>query len=229
MARFKLIIFDLDDVLYSEIDYVRSGFKAVASSISDNKYMQKKLFLMMMKLFNNDPKHVFDNLIKIYDLNTDLETNTKDSLIKIYREHLPKIKLNSKVLTLLKKIKNESIFMAILSDGRKNSQELKIKSLGLENIMNKIILTDSLGPRKKFWKPNTYGFKLLLNHFKVEANQACYIGDNLNKDFIAPEKLGMITILFKKKNGLYNLKNQNENQCNFIVNSISELKNLIFD
>ena len=229
MARFKLIIFDLDDVLYSEIDYVKSGFKAVASNISANKHIQKKLFFIMMELFNKDPKHVFDNLIKIYDLDIDLKIHTKDNLIKTYHEHLPKIKLNSKVLTLLKKIKNENIFMTILSDGRKNSQELKIKSLGLENIMNKIILTDSLGPRKKFWKPNTYGFKLLLDHFKVEANQACYIGDNLNKDFIAPEKLGMVTILFQNKNGLYNLKNQNENHCTFIVNSISELKNLLFN
>ena len=34
MRKFKAVIFDLDDTLYPEIDYVISGFKVVSSIIS---------------------------------------------------------------------------------------------------------------------------------------------------------------------------------------------------
>jgi putative hydrolase of the HAD superfamily len=181
-----------------------------------------------MELFKKDQKHVFDNLFKIDSLNSILNVYKKEDLIKLYREHLPSIKLSSKMLSLLNKIKTKNLFLSILSDGRKKSQELKIKSLGLDKIVEKIILTDSLGSQMEFWKPHTYGFKLLLDHFNIESNQSCYIGDNLVKDFVAPNKLGMTSILFKNKNGLYNLENQNTSQCEFIVNSVSELENLIF-
>ncbi len=229
MAKFKLVIFDLDDVIYSEIDYIKSGFQAVANSISNDKKMQNDLFVVMEKLFKKDPKHVFDQLLKLSELNLDFKIHTKESLIKIYQQHLPRIKLDSKVILLLKKIRDNNIFTAILSDGRENSQKLKIKSLGLESIVDKIILTDSLGSEKKFWKPSSYGFEILLEYFKVEPNQACYIGDNLEKDFEGPKKLGIITILFRNKNGIYYLKKQNNNQCKYVVDSISELERVIFN
>ena len=37
----------------------------------------------------------------------------------------------------------------------------------------------------------------------VEYEQMCYIGDNIRKDFIAPEQLGMKAIWFRNKDGLY--------------------------
>ena len=31
----------------------------------------------------------------------------------------------------------------------------------------------------------------------------CYVGDNMKKDFIAPEKLGMKSVWFRNKGSLY--------------------------
>ena len=37
----------------------------------------------------------------------------------------------------------------------------------------------------------------------VLYDEMCYIGDNIKKDFIAPEKLGIRSIWFKNTDGLY--------------------------
>ena len=39
--------------------------------------------------------------------------------------------------------------------------------------------------------------------FGVEYFQMCYVGDNIKKDFIAPQMLGMKSIWFRNKDGLY--------------------------
>jgi len=235
LAQFKLVIFDLDDVLFSENDYVKSGFRSVAKILSSNKITQKKLYREMIKLFKKDSKHVFDNLIKSKYLNLDVDSDMVNLMIETYHNHLPDIHPYQRVLSLLKKLRNEKISLAILSDGSEHTQKLKIKSLGIQNHVDKIILTDSLGTRKKFWKPSTYGFKLLLDHFKIKANNACYVGDNMSKDFLGPVKLGIIPILFKNKDGLYYVENPSEKkakntiQYKFTVSSIQELENLLLN
>lgn len=41
------------------------------------------------------------------------------------------------------------------------------------------------------------------NRLKIAFNKMVYIGDNISKDFIAPEELGMRVIYFKNVNGIY--------------------------
>ena len=42
-----------------------------------------------------------------------------------------------------------------------------------------------------------------LEKLDVEFDKMCYVGDNTNKDFVAPEKLGMRSIWFRNLDGLY--------------------------
>ena len=43
----------------------------------------------------------------------------------------------------------------------------------------------------------------MVKQLGVQYEKACYIGDNIKKDFIAPEKLCMRCIWFKNSDGLY--------------------------
>ena len=47
-----IIVFDLDDTLYEEITYVRSGFKAVASYLSQTYKKSKRLIKFLESLFS---------------------------------------------------------------------------------------------------------------------------------------------------------------------------------
>ena len=43
---------------------------------------------------------------------------------------------------------------------------------------------------------------------QVPYEQMIYVGDNLQKDFIAPETLGMSCVYFRNSDGLYSKKKQ---------------------
>lgn len=181
ISDIDLVLFDLDDTLYSEKDYVKSGFKAVDS----------KLFDKLWEAFEKGLP-VFDSVIP----------ERKEEALKIYRNHIPDISLYSGVTDMLGRIRKSGKHLGIITDGRPEGQRAKIKALGLEGLVDKIIVTDELGG-SEFRKPNKLAFELMQSYFNVPFDKIVYIGDNLKKDFVAPELLGMKAIFFKNPDGLY--------------------------
>ena len=85
-----------------------------------------------------------------------------------------------------------------------------------------VIVTDELGG-VQFRKPCDIAFRMMATRWRLNPSDIVYIGDNQDKDFLAPQQLGMKYILFANRDGLY-YKNQPGNQLKMItVNSIKEL------
>lgn len=229
----KLVIFDLDDVLFPERSYIQSGFHAVAKMLTNDPVEQEKLFSKMLYLFNEDKKKVFDNLASEFnDLDHSQKSKLINEMILAYRNHMPSIEPYDDTVPVLDDLKNKGFKIAILSDGRGNGQELKTEALGIKNRLDKIIFTDMLGPNKKFWKPNIHAFQILLDHFKINPSEACYVGDNVIKDFQGPEKIGMHYVLLSRQDGLYQgseIQNINNDVLvpKFKIKSLYELKNVL--
>lgn len=59
-----VVVFDLDDTLYDEIDFVKSGFKEISQYLDNNSYYD----FMTNDFYENGSGKVFDNLIEKYDL-----------------------------------------------------------------------------------------------------------------------------------------------------------------
>ena len=119
----------------------------------------------------------------------------------MYRNQKPTISLYPGVYEMLQRIGKDKK-LGIITDGRIEGQKAKIKALGLEQLFDKIIITDELGGIE-FRKPNTKAFVLMKEYFNAEYAKMFYIGDNIKKDGIAPEQLGMAFIHFQNKDGLY--------------------------
>ena len=90
----------------------------------------------------------------------------------------------------------------VITDGRVSGQKKKIQALGLEKLVNDIIITDELGGIQ-FRKPCDIAFRIMQHRWKIPFEQMIYVGDNVEKDFQAPKQLGMRSIFFKNKDGLY--------------------------
>lgn len=196
----KGVIFDLDDTLISEREYIQSGFKVISNVISNYyPFGKENLYKLLVNLFNEDNKNVFNRFLNKLQINytsADIEY-----LIKIYRNHSPSINLYKDVIPTLFILRNRGYKLGIISDGFKESQRKKISAVGLEKYFEKIILTDELG--REFWKPNEKPFKLMAESFDIDYKDLIYIGDNEAKDFIAPNKLGMKTVKILRKNRIY--------------------------
>lgn len=190
----KAVVFDLDDTLYSEKDYVRSGYQAVAAVLPQVKDAEEKLW----KLFENK-KSAIDVLLEEEGI---LSDDIKQICLHEYRYQKPKIQLYEGVKEMLRELRKKGFKLGIITDGRSEGQRAKLQALGLENLVDQIIVTDELGGIE-CRKPNPLAFQKMQESLNVEYAEMCYVGDNIRKDFQAPENLGMRCIWFRNKDGLY--------------------------
>ena len=186
----KVIIFDLDDTLYKEREFVEGGFKDVAKYMEERFNIKKADFykLLLKVLEKQGRGHVFDSCLKEHNL---YSKKIVDKLVKTYRLHKPNIKLYPSVKTLLSRFE-KNYKLALITDGLKYVQQRKVKALGLEKLFDLIIYTDAFGKKKS--KPSPYSFNKVLKYFNISRKQAVYIGDDPNKDFIGARKIGIKTI-----------------------------------
>lgn len=171
----RLIVFDLDDTLYKEIDFLKSAYKEISENINSN---DKFLFESMMEWYS-DKKDVFQILSEKFNM-------SKLDLVNIYRNHYPKeLKTDINLPVFLKKLsKNNKL--GIITDGRSITQRNKLKSLKIEKYFDLIVISEEFGSEK----PNENNFTIFE---QFENTQKYYVGDNINKDFICPNKLGWTT------------------------------------
>lgn len=196
----KIFVFDLDDTLISEREYINSGFEVIAKEISKKTGLNKKLIKNKMdELFEIDSLNVFNRTLDSFKISYEIEYIKE--LISIYRNHSPKIKLYDDAKEVLEYLYKNNYRLGIITDGYKETQRNKIRVLDLEKYFEHIIVTDELG--REFWKPSEVPYSLIRDKFECKYEDMVYIGDNIEKDFITANKLGIKTIQILRKNGVY--------------------------
>jgi putative hydrolase of the HAD superfamily len=200
----KAFVFDLDDTLYPEIEFVKSGFQVVAAYLGDRYgYNEKELRAKLASILKRDGRgKVFNTLLEELGLYSEANLSL---LIHLYRAHKPNINLYKDALPTIERLKNLGISLALVTDGMASVQRNKLVSLGLSNYFDILFCTDELG--REYWKPSTISFEVVLNLLDIKPDEAVYIGDNVSKDFLGPNSLGMHTIQVIRQKGYENSKN----------------------
>ncbi|WP_313636676.1 HAD-IA family hydrolase [Paenibacillus sp.] len=200
MQSLKAVIFDLDDTLYQEVEYVKSGFLHVSRFLSEETSLNKDyVFEQFLQLFQKDKNEVFKRFLDVHSLqSSQLETQ----MIYEYRFHLPLLTLAPENVELLEWLREKGMYIGIITDGRPEGQRNKIEALLLNKYCDHIIVTDELGGIE-FRKPNDAAFIKMLRHFNIKPEESIYIGDNPAKDFVAGNKLGMHTIMLKNEKSIH--------------------------
>lgn len=173
-----VVVFDLDDTLYNEIDFLKSAYTEIAKQLNPDDW--KLLYVNMFSLYRQK-LDVFGFLSETYNI-------SKKQLIERYRNHAPSIEPKQNVVSVFEKIKEKKGKIAIITDGRTDTQKQKLKALKLQKYLDLVVISEETG----FEKPHTNNFKLVENTFK-NCNYY-YIADNFKKDFIVPNVLGWKTI-----------------------------------
>ncbi len=217
-----ILIFDLDDTLYSETEFVKGGFRAVAryANIKWGWNYQKSISTLNKIFTNNGRNKVFDHWLIIND---NWSKKNIDKLIQVYRYHNPKINLFNSAKKILKKYKNVTP-LYLVTDGNKNVQSHKINSLNLWTIFNRIFITHRYGYEAA--KPSIHCFKIIKRKTGVKWSEMIYIGDNPKKDFINLNKIGVFTI--RVLTGSYkNLKVSKNYEANVRIMSLDDLPSVL--
>lgn len=183
LVKNTVFVFDLDDTLYPEHTYETSGIQFVYNIISERIVGFKNYISLDYLLLN---RHLWIDLImKAIGGN---HIVNKEELLELYRGHTPKIKLYNDSELFLNKLKDLNADIALITDGRSVAQRKKIEALNLHFYTNDFFISEEIG----YKKPSPQSFKLIMEKYPGLAY--IYFGDNLKKDFIAPNKLGWQTI-----------------------------------
>jgi putative hydrolase of the HAD superfamily len=182
------VAFDLDDTLYLERDYVRSGFRAVAEDAAAGTAVaaEDAFGFLWAQFLAGARGTTFDDLLVHYP-----ELAARRSvadLVARYREHAPTIDYLPGAEALLGELRTLGVPLAVISDGPLVSQRAKAEALGVGRYANPVILTDLWGAA--FWKPHARAFEAVGEAFALPPERLVYVGDNPLKDFHAPRALG---------------------------------------
>lgn len=185
------IVFDLDDTLYDEIDYVASGFQAVIALLDEDIREKGRRFLER-RLADRHLRHAFEDLAFALGLRSDI----KEEWINAYRLHRPMITMRSGMTELIDRLQHRRVSMACVTDGRSIAQRAKIAALGLSRTFSHVSISEEVGVEKP--APDAF----LAVAAAVPASAYCYIADNPAKDFVAGRQLGWYTIGLANERGL---------------------------
>jgi putative hydrolase of the HAD superfamily len=192
-----LVVFDLDDTLYLETDFVRSGFAAVQEALRIEGLAATAWALHEGGLRGS----VLGEALRRHGRDA-----TRDELkraVAIYRAHRPRIDVAPDAAAALASLARDPSFeLALISDGLADTQRNKIEALGIGRWIREKILTDELAPERACWKPHPAAFQQLQAAREYPAARV-YVADNPRKDFDAPVQLGWHTVRLRRPGGLW--------------------------
>jgi putative hydrolase of the HAD superfamily len=220
------VVFDLDDTLYDERDYCRSGFKAVAEYLSNlvDVLSPEEIFDSLWQQFTAG-NHTKTFNTALDDLGVNYDDQLIQKLIETYRNHFPKISLTADSEKALQQL-CKKYTLALLTDGFLPAQQLKVQALKIEKYFKCIIFTEELG--KQYWKPSPAGFQKLMQTLNIKSENIAYVADNEEKDFIAPNKLGFLTIQIIRPARIHTSTSEDSDApAQYVIRKISQLPALL--
>jgi len=201
MSIFQLAAFDLDDTLYPEREFVHSGFAAVARHLEDLGVIEAESFFHTAAgLFAAGARsNIFD--LALEKLAADFPAARMGELVRVYREHAPRIRPFAEARQLLQSLKAKGVVLALISDGPCPTQQNKLRALGLEACFDHLVFTGAHGA--DWGKPSPRAFLEVMERSGIAAPACVYVADNPGKDFAGPNILGWQTIQIRETIGLY--------------------------
>ncbi|GAA2501973.1 HAD family hydrolase [Winogradskya humida] len=188
--RTDVVVFDIDDTLYLERDYVASGFAAVEAELGIPGFAAAA----WNGFLEGRRGTIFDDALAELGVRADV-----GRLVRAYRDHRPRIELLQDALNAFEELRDLDVDVAFLTDGPRASQSAKVRALDLAAYGSPIVITDELGPG--FGKPDPRGFQRIAD--RTGAQTFAYVADNPSKDFAGPKSLGWSTIRVRRPGGLH--------------------------
>jgi len=191
----RCVVFDVDDTLYLERDYVRSGFAAVGRLLAASHGYAEFEEAAWQRFEAGARGRIFDDVLQACGVVADI-----DSLVTCYRRHEPAIELLPDARDCLERLAPE-VSLAAITDGPADSQHAKLTALGVARWITLGIVTADLG--EGLGKPHPRSFELVEQHFGVPGHSCAYIGDNPRKDFAGAKPRGWTTVRVRRAGGLH--------------------------
>lgn len=188
------VVVDIDDTVYLERDYVRSGFAAVESLCRSRHGVGD---------VGNEAWRLFEAGVRRTTLSDALARVGADpallaELIDVYRSHRPAINLLPDAAAFIHRVVGR-LPLGVVTDGPARSQRAKCEALGMDAVADPLVVTEEHGSAK----PDPAMFLRAADGWDVPPHQVVYVADNPAKDFSGPLALGWQAIRLRRPGSLH--------------------------
>ena len=216
----KLLITDLDDTLYSWIQFFVPAFYAMAEEVSRIVQVDEETILAEYKAIHQEIGSVevpFATLMlpSVKNAFSGLtEEQMKERLDPAFhrfnsiRKH--QMELFPGVKDTLLALNDAGICIVGYTESASENGILRLKQLGIEHLFSRIYVSDSWRERNKNTqpfsekarvvhgkKPNAEVLSTIIDEEGVPKGSVVYVGDSLTKDIYMAKQVGVTAILFK--------------------------------
>jgi putative hydrolase of the HAD superfamily len=192
------VVFDIDDTLYLERDYVRSGIQAVDKWLLSTR----GIVGFADRAWSAFGRGIRGTIFNEAFVALHIEPNPwlLEEAVDVYRNHAPDIVLLADAVTALDEI-SSSRKLAIVTDGPSASQRAKIRALRLDRWAAPIVIASEGGDGWR--KPARPAFQVVERYHSVRGPACAYVADNPANDFEAPSALGWRTLRIRRPKSLH--------------------------
>ncbi|MDE7159864.1 MAG: HAD family hydrolase [Muribaculaceae bacterium] len=190
-----VMVFDLDDTLAPEREFLRSGFRALKHKLS--RTVGEEFAVEAERRMNEAAerrRNHYSALEKLLEASGLTDSVDMREVVRVCRNHYPDAgyELRPDARWLLTALRHAGTTCCLITDGRSLTQRNKIASLGLYRYLDPhaIFISGETG----FDKHHAYPFEEVMRRYPG-ARSYTYIGDNPAKDFLHPRALGWKTYM----------------------------------
>ena len=190
----KVVGFDLDDTLVAEALFIKSGIQHIADWLSlrypELTPLRVIQSMELALLTRRNHYSALESLLANYKLSSRVDMK---EIVAEFRSHKPDpfiYHLSPSMEDILSNLRKKEIKLFLITDGRSVTQRNKIEAAGLYRFFDQsdIFISEETGHDKLH--PDSF---LAIMRKYAGANEFHYIGDNPNKDFLHPIRLGWHT------------------------------------
>lgn len=189
------ILLDLDDTLYPERQYFLSGLRAVSVWLSELASGRDYWSLLTDIVARHGRKGILDRIAPPMGMQTAGLDAWRESLLLVYRNHFPNIILFDDAPVFVSECRARGIRLGLVTDGKSCVQWRKIWALGLDALLDVIVVTEDIDAPK----PSPRAFRVAAQRLGLRTHECVYVADDESKDFIGPHQLGMTTLLLRRE------------------------------
>lgn len=210
----RAILFDLDRTLLDRDSSVRRfvedqhhRFSSSLVGIPEGEFCE--LFEELDQHGYVPKENVYAQLVKRYELDPLMSEQLHEDYNETFKYHCVPF---SGVGELLDQLRAMGIQLGIITNGHGAFQMENIRALGIESYFEAILISEIEGVKK----PDSQIFHAALERMGVTPEESVFVGDHMEKDVLAAEKIGM-TGVWKQAFG------EEDERCKYVINDLRDL------
>jgi len=194
----RAVLFDLDDTLYEERQFFRSGFEAVEQVLRDRGITSADDIVGLLEHFHHQEgrEGVFQKLSE----RLAFPSTWIPDLVRAFREHTPNISLIAEVPGVLDRLRRR-YRLGCITDGWSSVQRGKLLALGVERFFDAVVVSDDYG--REMWKPHAFPFRKCCELLGVDPSEAIFVGDHPDRDVTGATAAGLRVVRLKRPSGYF--------------------------